>query len=468
MTNNTAALQQVRRYLERLPQAALVDWLMEVAERDAGVKQRLYVLSAPGSKTNSIVQSLRAQLERVTDLQSSYRGWRGEGAFIDKIDQTVDALEGLLTPDHAHALVELTQYALECVDELLEQMEDADGEVDAVVNRLCDLHYSACELAQPEPQTLAQNLFHLATTLEFCDRSFDPEQYKDLLGAAGLEFYRELAQDAFDELPPNGDGYSTKRYTITRIVEDLAKARGDVDGLIAIKAKNLSNCGTFFQIAQILTDHQRDAEALAWAERGLAAFPQRTDTELRDFLVGVYLKSGRNVEAVLLTWVQFEEVPGLHAYKKLHAIAQPLGVWPAQRAKALEHLKRTIADGAKRWGFARPHNERLVEIALWEGDANTAWDVLQQGQCDSRWHIAVAGALEATRPDDALSIYRRLIPHLIEQTNNAAYEHAVVLIRRVQVVMARQDSDALFRVYADELRLAFKRKINFIKLMKTL
>ena len=68
-------------------------------------------------------------------------------------------------------------------------------------------------------------------------------------------------------------------------------------------------------------------EALAWAERGLNAFPDRPHNDLRDFLVRAYLKRKRNDEALQLTWIQFEERPRLEVYKKLHEVAGKLGIW---------------------------------------------------------------------------------------------------------------------------------------------
>jgi len=71
-------------------------------------------------------------------------------------------------------------------------------------------------------------------------------------------------------------------------------------------------------------------KALEWAERGLKAFPDQPDNRLRDFLVAVYLVRERNDEALQLTWVQFEERPSLELYRKLHAVADQLALWPEQ------------------------------------------------------------------------------------------------------------------------------------------
>lgn len=108
-------------------------------------------------------------------------------------------------------------------------------------------------------------------------------------------------------------------------MEQLAEASGDVDELVAIKARDLSSGYRYLDIAQIWAKAKQPDKALEWAERGLKAFPERPDNRLRDFLVAAYLKRRRNDAALQLTWIQFEERPGLEHYKKLQHVAGKLG-----------------------------------------------------------------------------------------------------------------------------------------------
>ena len=97
---------------------------------------------------------------------------------------------------------------------------------------------------------------------------------------------------------------------------------------LAIKSRDLSSGYRYLNIAEIWAKARQPDKALEWAERGLKAFPQRPDNRLRDFLAAAYLKRRRNDEALQLTWIQFEERPVLEYYKKLHAVAGKLGLWP--------------------------------------------------------------------------------------------------------------------------------------------
>ena len=111
-------------------------------------------------------------------------------------------------------------------------------------------------------------------------------------------------------------------------MERLAEASGEVDELVAIKSRDLSSSYRYLDIAETWTKAKQPDKALDWAERGLKAFPERPDNRLRDFLVAAYLKRKRNDEALQLTKVQFEERPAHERYKKLHDVADKLGLWP--------------------------------------------------------------------------------------------------------------------------------------------
>jgi hypothetical protein len=164
-------------------------------------------------------------------------------------------------------------------------------------------------------------------------------------------------------------------------------------------------------------------------------------------LVAAYLQRRRNDEALQLTWVQFEERPSLEHYKKLHTVAEPLGVWPEQRERALARVAEVIADQAAftlPWQSkpAPPDYSLRLEIALWENDLDAAWTAVHAGNCNQGLLIALAGQLEPTRPNDA-----------------------VRLIGKAGEIMNSQKRNREFDDYIAELRARFKAKRNFIKLL---
>ncbi|MDP2827238.1 MAG: hypothetical protein Q8O37_01390, partial [Sulfuricellaceae bacterium] len=453
------------------PLETLIDHLLDVAQRDDRLYQSLLLKAERTGGGGDVVKAFRRAIDGATRIHG-FVDWREVGAFASNIDQVADSLADLLKPDTAAMLVELAEYAIERVESSLEQVDDSNGEIGDIAYRLGELHLKACMMARPDPVELAERLFRFETELPFGLCSFDAATYRDALGKEGLRRYRELAEAEWRKLKPQDakDGYDAHRATITRIMEKLAEASGDVEELVAIKSRDLSSCYSYLDIAEIWTKAEQPDKALEWAERGLKAFPERPDNRLRDFLVAAYLKRKRSDEALQLTWIQFDERPSLEQYKKLYDVADKLGLWPEQRNRALAWVTETIAREASttsRWKPkpSTPNTSLRVEIALWEEDIDAAWSAAHQGNCDRSLLIALAGKLESPRPGDAIGIYRRAVLAIIEQTNNSAYEEAIKLIRKVGGLMKAQNQSRPFGDYLAELRVQFKPKRNFIKLL---
>lgn len=463
--------RDIKDFLGTQPQETLIELLLDVAQRDERLYQSLLLKAERVVGGGNVVKAFRRAIDEVSRVHG-YIDWREAGSFAGNIDQVADSLADLLKPDTAAMLVELSEYAIERVEGALEQVDDSNGEIGGIVCRLGEMHLKACTMAKPDPVALAERLFRFETTLPFGVCSFDPVTYRTPLGKKGLQHYRELAEAQWCKITPrtNDQGYDTRRSAITRIMEQLAEANGDVDELVAIKSKDLSSCYYYLGIAETLAKAGRADEALDWAERGLKAFPERPDNRLRDFLVAAYLKRKRKDEALQLTWVQFAECPGLETFKKLHDVAGKLGIWSAQRERALTKLADVIASEAaatSRWKPkpSVPNYSLRVSIALWENDLDAAWSAVRQGICDRNLLITLAGKLGSVRPEDAISLYRRVVPMIVGETRNSAYQEGIKLIRKIGELMKTQNQTRQFGDYLTELRVQFKPKRNFIKLL---
>ncbi len=472
MANPSKSLQQqFKTWLIQQPPETLVSLLLQVAQRDDQLAQMLLVKSTPADGQDTLMDDLYGLIDEVTTVHG-FVDWRAVHSFVAPLDQAVDTLETLLTPEHSAALVELAQYAIEQTEAALEEVDDSGGLIGDTLCRLGELHLKACKMAHPNVETLAHDLFELETTLPFGVCSFSASTYRDVLGKAGLQHYRALAQVQWDKLGSAApdEGFDTNRFKITHVMEQLAQASGDVDELVAIKSRSLRGAYDYLEIAEILAKADRHDEAMQWAERGLTADTARPDNRLRDFLVAVYLKSKRFDEALQLTWVQFAEQPGLTPYQKLHTVATQLGVWPAQRTRALAWLESEVAGEAAQTSRFKPKpsvpdTSRRLDIALWEKDLSAAWAAVQAGQCQQHLRIRLAQTLAATRPADAISLYRQVVPEIVGQTNNNAYASAIELIGQMRPLMLGLGQTVPWQTYLAELRTTFKPKRNFIKLL---
>lgn len=463
--------QGIEAYLGTQAPQTLIALLLETAQRDDRLYQSLRLKAERAGAGANLAPIFRQAIDDATHIHD-FIEWEDVRDFVATLDQLADSLAELLKPDTAATLVELAEYAIEHIEESLEQVDDSDGELGDVVVRLGELHLQACLMARPDPQKLAERLFELTFTLAFGLCSFDPLTYREVLGTQGLRRYRELADAEWAKLkPPNAQNpYSSRRAMLASMLEQLAEASGDLEELVAIKSRDLSSAYRYLDIAQVWHTAGQPDKALQWAERGLKAFPEGTDNRLRDFLVAAYLPLKRNDEALQLTWLQFEELPSLEHYQKLSDVAGKLGVWPAQRARALTTVAETIAREAATRSQYKPEPSRSkhalrLEIALWEEDLDAAWNAAHAGDCGQFLLVKLAGKLEASRPHDAISLYLRVVPPIIDRTNNAAYEEGIVLIRKIGALMKAQGQSAAFDDYLAQLRVQFKPKRNFIKLL---
>jgi uncharacterized Zn finger protein len=468
----------IRQYLGTLTPQALIDIVLDVTQRDDRLYRSLLLKADRSAGGANISSTLRQAIDRATQIDD-FIDWREVAAFADTLDQVVDSLAQLLTRPNCIMLVDLAEHAIVRIEDAMQKIDDSSGAIGEILYRLGGLHLKACVMAQADPAALAERLFRFEMTLPFGVCDFDAQTYRDALGTDGLCHYRELAEAAWSKLTPRAAtaNHDPHRTAVTRIMEQLAEASGNVDELVAIKAMDLSYPYDYLRIATILADAGQPDKALAWAEKGMQAFPEKTDNRLRDFLVQAYLALQRNDEALQLTWIQFEEQGTLEHYKKLSDVTGQLGLWPAQRERALARVAAIIAQNASAtalWkkGTSAPNYSMRIAIALWENDLDTAFGLTHQGMCDSGLLIELAARLESVRPGDAVGLYRRVVPPIIGQTNNRAYGDAIKLMHKIGMLMQREcpleHPNRQFDIYLTELRVQYKQKRNFIKLLDEL
>lgn len=170
-----------------------------------------------------------------------------------------------------------------------------------------------------------------------------------------------------------------------------------------------------------------------------------------------------------MIWQHFARQPVLNSYQRLQHQADKAGTWDEWRERAIAHTRHFCDKSQKTNIFGRPQEtdySLLVEIFLWEGDAEQAWQVAQEGGCASRLWMKLAATREANHPEDALAIYQPAIEPKVNQKDNAAYAEAVDLLLKVRDLMMRLDQQSEFEALVDQLNTTHKRKRNFTGLLK--
>jgi uncharacterized Zn finger protein len=466
--------EDIRSYLLKQAKTALVDLVLEHGELDSEFRGRLVLLTAEKDGKQPDLPVLRAAIDKAI----RHRGFVEYAAmpgYARGIANVIGSVENLLQRGHAKEVRELSERALQRLESAMNELDDSDGEMAPILERWQEVHLEACQVEKPDPEALAKFLFAWELKSDWEIFLGAAETYASVLGAAGLAMYRKLAEARWAKVPPLAPGKQDpeqygERWRITHVMETLARLSGDIEALVAVQSRDLSCAFSFLEIAQTYKDAGHGEAALEWAERGLRAFPERTDRRLREFLIGEYHRRERHGEAIAIAWTDFRERPGLEAYVNLHRSASRAKQWAGWREKALTLLREEIAGRRKRrpvagWGPPAGDHSELVEIFLWEGDAEAAWAEAKSGGCNVGLWFRLAEAREKEHPEDALEVYAAQLKRALQPAQPRAYNEAVGILRKIHPLKARIGKEAEFAGLVHSVRAEYKARRNLIKLL---
>jgi len=467
-------LDDVRQYLGRQDTSKLVEIIMRQVMEDDRLRESLLMKVARHGPGGLDIATFRKAIDHTTDT-GDFVDYQSAYGFARGIEEVVESIGELLEEGHAEEVIDLAEHAIARCEDALGVMDDSDGNMGGIMERLGEIHHAACLAARPDHEALARRLFEWELKTDWDTFYGAAEAYADVLGKKGLAVYRSLAQELWDKTPQLGPGdertYEHSRYRLTSIMESLARSDGDIEAIVAVKSRDLSLPYHYLEIAEIYKQAGQADKALEWAERGMKDFPQCTDERLREFLADEYHRRKRHGEAMELVWAGFEDRPCLGGYKQLKAHADRAKQWPKWRERALETVHKNIGNARKkarqeRWSWAgNTDHSLLVEIYLWEKDPDAAWAEAQMGGCsDSLW-MTMAKMRERDHPADALKVYKVRVEPIIQQMGNEAYREAAALIRKIRTLMKRLGQNDKFADYLASIRATHKRKRNFMAML---
>jgi len=452
-------------WLESQDLKVILNMLMAQVSTDGRLREELVLKitkeNAVGIDMNAYRKGLRSAFHT-----SGFVDYYNMSDFTDGINDALDSLDRLVEEGFATETMHLCEYAIELADDALQSCDDSDGYFGDLAERLASLHLEACEAARPDPVELAGRLFAFemkGSDLDFCYGAAG--DYEDILGPTGLAEYRRLAETEWERSTKNG---SDPSRTITRIMESLARADGNIDALIAIKEKKLELAYHYLEIAQICRTAKRSDEALEWAEKGVQAFPNNTDSRLLDFLAEEYHTRNRYDDAYHCYWTQFIGWTLLQQYIKLLDYAKKIKRGQTAREEALAFVRKQIGNEKSKargkWAPPVDHSS-LVEIFLWEKNIDAAWEEANRGGCSDHFWLKLAAVREKDHPADAVPVYQRMVEPIILRMKNDAYEEATRMVKHIGELMRGLGKQAEFAAYLADVKLRHKPKRNLMKLL---
>ncbi len=450
--------QDLDGWLSGLSKNELLALVREQIAEDRRLRRRLELQAASARGDLAVV---RARIRDLLDIgpfaQYGYVEYADARAYADQAGQAVSAIGALTGSGRADDAITLAREAMRLLAGAVETVDDSDGWLGQVGADLAEAHLEACGAARPDPEELARWLVgHALGDVDEGLTDIDPLDYEEILGEEGMAVLRKSAVEAWRD---NRRGWAEKY-----LMERLAKAGGAVDAVIAVHAADLSPHGhTHLVIAHELDTARRPDEALRWAERGIqeARDLAAVDTGLVDYLCDRYTQAARLPDAVALRRDHFRARRTLLAYQQLRAAARTADCWSAEREGALSLLRADAGRRQQGWNGGPV----LIDALLDDKDVDAAWEAATETDADDRQWLTLADQARATRPADALGVYRRLAEPLIKQTGNAVYEQLTSLLLSIRDCHRRLDTEGEFTTYLIALRTAQKRKRNLMRLL---
>lgn len=465
---------RIREHLRAEGIERLVEMVVRLAERDPSLLKELELsaVSAAADDTPLLAQFKKA----ITDATRThgYVEYSKMQSWVQGIDGLLDQVAGLVENGRARVVLQLLDHFFARMDDALENIGDSDGGGGEVYAKACEIHLAACSQAKPDPVALARDLFarEMDSQWEFFRGA--SAAYEDVLGGVGLAGYRRLASKAWQKIPPlratgrkvEDDQFSA-RYVLGAILESLAEREGDVDGMIAIRTRDLSTAYRYLGIAQLCLDHSRESEALKWAEEGLWQFEDAPDDRLIFLASDLYRRTGRDDDADKLLWRTFERRPSIELYERLKAVAgadrmSADGV----RDRALAWLRTQLGQPAgrsgMRWSSAA---ELIVRLAMAEGLFTDAWVIANGHGCSEELLQQLSEASEHSHPVEALKVYAHRVERKVVLGGQSNYEYACQTIGRMRLLREGLGEAKQHAAYVVELRSRHKAKRNFMKLL---
>jgi uncharacterized Zn finger protein len=465
---------KIREHLRGKGVDGLVELVVGLAERDPSLLEELELSVAVATADD---KTLLAQFKKALTEATRSHGFIEYGEMQDwaqGIQSVLDRIEGLIEGGRAVLVLQLLDHFFAQMDEALQEVDDSDGRGGGVYAKACEIHLAACHQAKPDPIELARALFARELDSDWDFFHGASEAYEDILGDTGLAEYRRLASEAWEKLKPlratgrpMQDDQFSLRHRLGAILERFAEREGNVDGVIAIRTKDLSNAYAYLRIAQLCLDHAREPEALKWAEEGLWEFEDDPDERLIVFVSDLYRRIGRTEDADKLLWRMFERSPKMELYQRLKSAAgADRIVADAVRDRALAWLRAQVGKQGGRAGmWSRAPSELLVRLAMTEGLLTDAWIAVDRHGCSEILLEELAKASEHSHPAEALKAYADIVERMVRLGGQSNYENACNMIRRMRLLRKGLGQSAQHAAYLDELRSRHKAKRNFMKLL---
>jgi uncharacterized Zn finger protein len=432
--------------------------LVDLVEQDPGVRRALELRAA--AKTGD-VSALAEELDAMVKQALSFRGFidyrRSFGVARDA-DLMLDELETYLDAGTADALLPALLRAVTRLRKVVLQGDDSAGVLGNACQRAAELYARACREGHPDRKKLARWLVRFRES----SPGWPQLELGDFVAAfddTALAVYRREVSK-LDERQAGQDRW--QRFEADRMLLELADHDGDVDRAIELLSDGEHT--SYGAIIERLRAAARDDEAVGWIDRAVAAGRVSGHATANEFwldpkeIARTYLAINRTDDAIAVLRADFTQRADLASFRQLLDVAEECGRREAERSwaleKALELASRPYGDGAL-----------LVDIALADGDLETAWSAARELGAGHKWR-ALADASKDYAPREAAALYRADVEKDLQYADTSKYADIARRLAAMQDLFARAEAKEEFDAYLAELRETYRRRRSLMSALE--
>ncbi|SEL02117.1 DUF6880 family protein [Xaviernesmea oryzae] len=457
------------------------------AESDQ-VFRRIVSAALAGAKGPEAVTKLIDQRLAALEKARSRVSWRRTKTFAQDLQSILRMIDGELAPLSAPLAVDRLLRFIATNGVVFERLEDGSGLID-------DLYQNAVDALVPLTERLDE-----ADRLLLPDRIMarledDEDNYllliltaiaRHLPEAALLQWDRQL-EGQTKEIRRRKGGRFEHEFFKSRLIDRLltarqiiARARDDLDGLVALEAQKSPTLQDRLSVARMLYDAGRFQEALDWLrkpEDGRVRIMRREDLAngagpiIAERLDRVALEAniltalGDKPAAQALRWTCFEETL---EPEPLRGYIAALGDF-----EEFEALDKAFAFVSK---VKSPYGALSFFLRWPRLDHAAALVLAHRGRWDGGFYELLASAaelLEESQPLASAVLYRALLDDILNKSRSAAYGHGarhLIALRHLDGVIppeaytqARMEPHA---AYEAKLKQVHGRKYGFWPLLE--
>jgi uncharacterized Zn finger protein len=444
-------------WIDGLSVAELRTELHALIRGDRGLRRRFELRAAQASQDVEQVRKLARQLLGRGGLREPLE-YEDAFDFARNVREIGDAINSLIDKGNAEDALDIVREATSDARSAIEDTQDADsdGTIAHALAMLLPIHLRAAQEARPDPADLARHIaeHNLAVSDDFA-LSYDLRDYAELLGEAGTGLVCDAYRAAYDRDP---QGRREKQ-----LMEQLIRAGGDLDALVAFLAKDLDSRGyQHLRIAQELEAADRADEALRWAEDGLRDATGFIGTDLVEFVALRYGQVGRMDDLLTLRRDRFRAEMTVSHYELLQETSERCGVWPGERERAMTLLHDDLVKQGPKAQFGM--GPVLIDILVLERAYEVAWELARKASSEPQ-RLKLAALIRTEKPAEALEVYDRALAPLRAQTGEDVYRREIDLLLGIRSCHTLLGTDAAFATYLAAFRKEQRRKRNLMRLL---